>query len=238
MSNLGDLWRSADASGEDDSRGPDGASASKARGLGAHPLLRSMGGLHGIIETVLPGLIFVIVFALSINPWLAIYISASVSVVFTLWRLVRRQAPTQALVGLSGVVLSAVLAMMTGRAEDNFLVGIYTNAAYGTVFLISILVGWPIIGVVVNLAKSAGTTWRKNRHHFRVYTGVTALWVSMFAIRLIIELPLYFSGNIAALGIMKVALGLPLYVPVLAASWLIIRAMLRERAVTPPEDIS
>ena len=232
MSNLGELWRSA---GNNDPESKDSAEAS---GLRSHPLLKTMGGIHGIIETVLPGLIFVVVFGISLNPWLAIYISAGVSVAFTLWRLFRRQAPTQALVGLGGVVVSAILALMTGRAEDNFLVGIYTNAAYGTVFLISILVGWPIIGVVVNLAKSAGSSWRKNRHYFRVYTGVTALWVAMFAIRLIIELPLYFSGNIAALGIMKVALGLPLYVPVLAASWLIIRAMLRERALTAPEDIS
>lgn len=238
MSNLGDLWRSAGNSGGNAAGRPENSGDSNVRGLAAHPLMRSMGGIHGIIETVLPGLIFVVVLAVSLDPWLAIYISAGVSVLFTLWRLVRQQAPTQALVGLAGVVVSAVLAMMTGRAEDNFLVGIYTNAAYGAVFLISILAGWPIIGVVVNLAKSAGTTWRKNRHHFRVYTGVTALWVAMFAIRLIIELPLYFSGNIAALGIMKVALGLPLYVPVLAASWLIIRAMLRERALTPPEDIS
>jgi hypothetical protein len=197
-----------------------------------------MGGFHGIVETLLPGLIFVVVLAVTVNPWPAIYISAGVSIIFTLWRLVRRQAPTQALVGLAGVVVSAVLANMTGRAQDNFLIGIYTNAAYGSVFLLSIIFRWPLIGVVVNLAKSAGTSWRMNRHHFRVYMGVTALWVAMFALRLAVELPLYFSANIAALGIAKIALGLPLYVPVLAASWLIVRAMLRERALTPPEDIS
>lgn len=232
MSGLGDLWRNA---GDDDS---DKRSASDSTKMKDHPLYRAVGGILGIIETVLPGLIFVVFFALTRDPWLAIYVSAAASVLFTIWRLVRRQAPTQALVGLAGVILSAILAMVTGRAEDNFLIGLYTNAAYGTVFLVSILVGWPIIGVFVNLAKSAGTSWRKNRHHFRVYTGVTALWVAMFATRLIVEVPLYVSGNTEALGIAKVALGLPLYVPVLAASWLILRGMSRERALNPPEDIS
>lgn len=227
MSNLGDLWRDAGVA--------DGDTAS---GLRSHPLFRAMGGTLGIVETVLPGLIFVLVFALSGDPWFAIFLSAGASVLFTLWRLVRRQAPTQALVGLAGVILSAVLALMTGRAQDNFLIGIYTNAAYGAVFLVSILVGWPILGVFVNLAKSAGTSWRKDRHQFRVYMGVTALWVVMFATRLIVEVPLWASNNTQALGIAKVALGLPLYVPVLAASWLIIRGMARERARTPPEDIS
>jgi len=203
-----------------------------------HPLYRAMGGILGIVETVLPGLIFVAIFALARDAWVAIYVSAAASVLFTLWRLVRRQAPTQALVGLAGVILSAVLALATGRAQDNFLIGIYTNVAYGAVFLVSILVRWPLIGVFVNLAKSAGSSWRKDRHHFRVYTGVTALWVAMFATRLIVEVPLWAAGNTEALGIAKVALGLPLYVPVLAVSWLIIRGMSRERALTPPEDIS
>jgi hypothetical protein len=232
LSNLGDLWRNAGDEGRN------GQGSAGSQNFGNHPLLKAMGGVHGIVETVLPGLIFVLIFALSLDPWLAIYVSAGASVLFTTWRLIRRQAPTQALVGLGGVVVSAVLAVMTGRAEDNFLIGIVTNAVYGAVFLLSIIVRWPIIGVVVNVAKSAGTSWRKDRHHFRVYMGITALWVVMFATRLIVEVPLYLSGEIASLGIVKVALGLPLYVPVLAASWLIIRGMLRERALTPPEDIS
>lgn len=232
MSNLGDLWRNASGA---DSGEPGAETGGRITG---HPLFRAMGGALGIIETILPGLVFVLVLALTLDPWMAIYISAGVSIAFTLWRLIRRQAPTQALVGLAGVVLSAAFALWTGRAQDNFVIGIVTNAAYGTVFLVSILVGWPIIGVVVNLAKSAGSSWRKNRHHFRVYTGVTALWVAMFAIRLIVEVPLFLANNLQGMGIAKVALGLPLYVPVLAASWLIIRSMSRERALTPPEDIS
>ena len=232
MSNLGDLWRNASGAGSPE------PTAEAVQGIKGHPLFRAMGGILGIVETILPGLVFVLVLALWLDPWLAIYISAGVSIVFTLWRLIRRQAPTQALVGLAGVVLSAAFALFTGRAQDNFVIGIVTNAAYGTVFLLSILVGWPIIGVVVNLARSAGSSWRKNRHHFRVYTGVTALWVAMFAIRLIAEVPLFLANNLQGIGIAKVALGLPLYVPVLAASWLIIRSMSRERALTPPEDIS
>ncbi|MBK5238019.1 MAG: DUF3159 domain-containing protein [Actinomycetales bacterium] len=232
MSNLGDLWRNASGANSEE------LSSSGAGGVKNHPLFRAMGGILGIIETILPGLIFVVIFALTQDAWMSIYVSASSSVLFTLWRLIRRQAPAQALVGLASVVLSAVFAMTTGQAKDNFVLGIVTNAAYGAVFLLSILVGWPIIGVVVNLAKSTGTTWRKNRHHFRVYTGVTALWVAMFAIRLIVEVPLFVANNIQGMGIMKIALGLPLYVPVLAASWLIVRSLYRERALTPPEDIS
>lgn len=196
---------------------------------GKHPLWNAMGGALGIIETVLPGLLFVAVFTLTLDPWLAIWISVAISVMFTLYRLIRRQAATQALVGLLGVVISAVLALMSNKPEDNFVVGMVTNGVYGFVFLISILVGWPLIGVVIGLVRSEGTSWRQNRHHKRVYMGVTALWVGMFTLRLAIEFPLYLAGNIAGLATAKLMLGLPLYVPVLALTWLIVRSLYREK---------
>ncbi len=196
---------------------------------GKHPLWNAMGGSLGIVETVLPGLLFVAVFTFTLNPWLAIWISVGTSVLFTLYRLIRRQAATQALVGLAGVVLSAVLALMSNKPEDNFVVGMVTNGVYGLVFLISIVIGWPLIGVVVGLVRSEGTTWRQNRHHRRVYMGVTALWVGMFSLRLAIEVPLYVAGNVAGLATAKLILGLPLYVPVLALTWLIVRSLYREK---------
>lgn len=197
---------------------------------GKHPLWKAMGGALGVVETVFPGLLFVMVFTITQDPWLAIGLSVSASVLFTVFRLLRKQAATQALVGLVGVVLSAVLALMSNKPEDNFIVGMVTNSVYGTVFLISILVGWPIIGVVVGLVRNEGTSWRKNRHHKRVYMGVTALWLVMFVARVAIEYPLYLAGDIAALGTAKLVLGLPLYVPILALTWLIVRSLYRENS--------
>lgn len=197
---------------------------------GKHPLWNAMGGALGVIETVLPGLLFVAVFSFTLNPWLAIWVSVGVSVLFTLYRLIRKQAATQALVGLLVVVVSAVLALMSNKPEDNFVVGMATNGVYGIVFLVSIIVGWPVIGVVVGLVRSEGTSWRKNRHHKRVYLGVTALWVAMFSLRLAVEIPLYLAGNVAALATAKLILGLPLYVPILAATWLIVRSLYREKS--------
>jgi len=198
---------------------------------GKHPLWNAMGGALGIVETVLPGLLFVTVFTLTLNPWLAIGISVAASVLFTAYRLIRRQAATQALVGFLGVVISAILAIMSNKPEDNFVVGMVTNGVYGVVFLISILAGWPIIGIVVGLVRSEGSKWRKNRHHKRIYMGVTAMWVAMFALRLAVEYPLYLAGDIAGLGAAKLVLGLPLYVPVLALTWLIVRSLYREKSV-------
>lgn len=200
---------------------------------GAHPLMKAMGGALGITETIVPGLVFLIVYSSTGfpqgMPWLALWLSVAVAAGFTLWRLIRRQAVTQAIAGLISVGASAALAVWSNRPENNFLIGIFTNAGYGVAFLISVLVGWPLVGVVVGFARQEGTAWRAIRHQRRVYMGVTMMWVGMFALRLIVEVPLFLSGDVAALAATKLALGLPLYVPVLALSWLIIRSLYREK---------
>lgn len=197
-----------------------------------------MGGILGIVETIIPAALFILVFSVTSEAWTAVAVSAGISVLFTLYRLIRREAPTQALVGLASVIASAVLALFSQKPEDNFVIGMFTNGAYGLVFLISILVRWPLIGVVVNLVRGAGSSWRSQRHTFRVFTGVTLLWLGMFALRVAIEFPLYVAGNVGGLGIAKLVLGLPLYVPVLAATWLIVRSLYRESSRENHVDIS
>jgi hypothetical protein len=203
-----------------------------------HPMLRAMGGILGICETLIPGFVFIVTLGLTTDSWLAIAVSVAVSVGFTLYRLIRRQAPTQALVGLAGVVASAVLAVMSQKPEDNFVVGMITNAAYGTAFLLSVVLRWPLIGVAVNLIRGSGTQWRRDKHSMRVFTAVTLLWAALFAIRLAVEWPLYLAADIAGLGLAKVVLGLPLYVPLLAATWLIVRSLYREKTSKNSQDIS
>ena len=45
------------------------------------------------------------------------------------------------------------LALWTGRAEDNYVLGFYTNAAYAIGLLVSLLVRWPLVGLIV------GSSW-------------------------------------------------------------------------------
>lgn len=202
-----------------------------------HPLWKAMGGLLGVVETLLPGILFVLILGLTRNPWLSIWVSVGISVAFALYRIVRKQPVTQALVGLLGVVASALLATFSNRPEDNFVVGLITNAVYGGVFLVSVLIGWPVVGIAVGLFKGEGTSWRKNKHHFRVFQAVTLVWVAMFALRIIVEYPLYLQGNVEALSLAKLLLGLPLYVPVLAITWLVIRSLYREKTPAQTSEI-
>src|SRR5690606_28470339 len=87
---------------------------------------------------------------------------------FIVARVVMRQPWTSSVVGVVLLGVSAGLALLTGRPEDNFLVGFYTNGAYLLAFIISLAVRWPLIGVIAGLISGGGTSWRADPAKFRV----------------------------------------------------------------------
>jgi hypothetical protein len=213
------------------------AAAAKKAGIGqlaqggaptGHALLGALGGIRGLAETIIPGLVFLVLYTFTVNVPLAVGASVAVAVVFTIVRLVGRTPVTQAMAGLIGVGASAILALITGRGEDNFLLGIWTNAAYGGALLISVVVGWPLIGLAVGYLTGDGLAWRKNKGRYRAMQALTLGWFLLFAARLAVQVPLYLAHTPAAteaLAITKLLMGVPLYAPLLLVSWFIVRAV-------------
>ena len=46
-----------------------------------------------------------------------------------------------------------------------------------------------------------------------------------FFARLAVQLPLYLAGDVTALGTLKLIMGLPLFAPLIAVTWLVVRAL-------------
>jgi hypothetical protein len=191
----------------------------------AGALLAAIGGVRGIIESILPGFVFVLVFAITGEVAPSVLIPAALAVVFVVIRLVTRTPVAPALVGLVGIALSAGLALFSGRAEENFVLGFFLNGGYVLVLLVSLLVRWPLIGIIVGLLRGEGSGWRSDRAKFRVATITTVLWTGMFALRLAVQLPLYYTEQAQLLGATKLIMGLPLYAAVLWVTWLLVRAV-------------
>lgn len=206
------------------------ANLTAADTLNGATLLAAMGGIRGILEAVLPGLLFLVVFTITQQLVPAIIAAGAVGVVFTIARLAQRQSMTQALAGLIGIALSAGLALLNDKPEDYYVIGFWTNGAYLVALAGSVLAGWPLIGVVVGLLTGEGTSWRRSRALRRIYSGITIVWAAMFAARLAVQLPLYFSGNVEALGTLRLLMGVPLYAPVLVLTWLVVSAVRRRSA--------
>jgi hypothetical protein len=190
-------------------------------------LLASMGGWLGLAEGVLPSLVFLVVFELTTALVPAVLASLALSALFLVWRLVRRQSVTAAIGGAVGVGLSAVLALVTAESRNFFALGLLTNAAYGGVLAVSVLVRWPLIGVAAAFLLGDQGTWRRDPVKRRLGTWLTLLWVALFAVRLVVELPFYLAGRTEELGIARLLLGVPLYAPVLVVTVLAVQAVYR-----------
>ncbi|MGX5694680.1 DUF3159 domain-containing protein [Agromyces soli] len=202
--------------------------------LSARDLLGAIGGVRGILEALLPGLVFLVTYS-SLTSFAhfdpqaalvpALVASVGLALVFTVLRLVAKSQPTQAIAGLVGVLASAGLSLWTGRAEDNYVLGFWTNAAYALGLTISLLVRWPLIGLIVGFLMNDGVAWRADRRKYRAAQFLTLVWIGMFVARLAVQLPFYFAGNVEALGATRLLMGVPLYALLLVFSWLVVRAV-------------
>ncbi len=201
-----------------------GLDPAENKGTG-HVVWAAMGGWRGILESVLPSLAFVVLFTVTQHLVLSLGVSVGIAAIFTAVRLLQRQAVGAALGGLIAAAAAAALALWTGRAEDNFLWGFVTNGLYGSAFLISALVGWPLIGLAVGFLMGEGVAWRGDRRKRRVFFWLSIAWAALFAARLLVQLPLYFAGDVTALGTLKLVMGLPLFAPLVAVTWLAVRAL-------------
>jgi hypothetical protein len=193
-------------------------------------LLAGIGGWLGVVESITPSLAFVVSFSLTKNIVLAVVIAGSLAVAFIALQLLKRKPITNAIAGAVGIAISAYLPLREGgQPADYFVQGFFTNAIYLVVLGVSVLLRWPIIGVLVGLLNGSGSKWRKDKSQLRRFSVVTALWMGLFGARLAVQLPLYFAGQTEALGIARIAMGVPLYAFCIWISWLLLKGVLTTR---------
>lgn len=191
----------------------------------ASSLLKAIGGIRGLTESILPGLGFLVVYTITHELVLSVLAPVAVALCFVAIRLITRTPASLAFAGLFGVGVSAVLALMTGRTEDNFLPGLIINVCSVIVLLTSIAIKWPFIGVIVGFLANEGTSWRQNLQKRRVLALATWLWVGMFSARLLVQGPLYLTSQTEWLAAMKLIMGVPLYAAMVWVTWLLVRTV-------------
>jgi hypothetical protein len=150
-------------------------------------------------------------------------VALALSAVLGVFRLLRREKLQSAVTGVIGVLICYLLVRSTGKAEDFYLPGLFINAGYGAVYLITNLAGWPIIGLVLGPLLGEDMHWRKVPERKRAYQRAGWLWVGLFLLRIAVQLPLYLAGYINALGIARLVMGYPLFIAVAWGTWVIIK---------------
>jgi hypothetical protein len=122
-------------------------------------LLEQMGGISGLVYSSVPVLVFILVNAIfGLMP--AIWGSVGVAVAITVLRIVRKEGLQPAVSGFFGVAIAAFIAYRTGSAKGFFLFGIWASLIYGSLFLVSVLVRWPLVGVIWTFLNGHGMLWR------------------------------------------------------------------------------
>lgn len=184
----------------------------------------AVGGVRGLIESLLPGFLFLVVFTITQEVAPSVLVPLAIAVVFVLVRALTRTPVAPAIIGLVGIALSAGLALFTGRAEENFVLGFVINSVWLVALLISLIVRRPLLGVITSLL-TGDKEWRSDPAKRSVLTLTTWLWVGLFTLRLGVQLPFYLAENVTALAASRLIMGLPLYAAVLWVTWLMIRAV-------------
>lgn len=195
----------------------------------------AVGGPRGLAEAVVPGIAFVAAYTLTSDVRLSVLVALACAAAAVVARLVARLPLAPAVSGAVGVGICALTALRTGDAADFYSFGLLINLAYAVVLAVSTARwprmgpfpagAWPAVGLVVGAARGEGLAWRGDAAVVRVHRRLTWLWVGLFATRLVVEVPLYEAGAVAALGVARLVLGLPLFAVAVWLTWRVVRRL-------------
>lgn len=201
-------------------------------------LLEQMGGVTGLAYSAVPIVVFVVVNAVTgLMPaiWAAVGVALAIAVV----RVVRREPLQPAISGLLGVVVCSFIAYRSGDAKGFFLLGIWTSLVYGAVFLVSVVVRWPLVGAAWSALNGTGFEWRRHRRAMRGYDLATLAWVVVFAAKFVVQQWLYASDQTGWLAVARIAMGYPLTgLALLVTVWAIRRATKVAEEVEAARDVA
>ncbi|MBB4702707.1 DUF3159 domain-containing protein [Sphaerisporangium siamense] len=187
-------------------------------------LAKALGGVRGIIEAAVPTVAFTITWITSEQLKLSLIVGIGAAVLLLVVRLAQRSTVQFVLNSLIGIGVGAFFASKSGEAKDVFLPGIWYNAAYAVAMTFSVVVRWPVVGFLIGSVTGDPTGWRRDPGVVRLCSRLTWLLILPCVLRVVVQLPLYYADQVAALGVAKVALGWPLQVAGLAAMvWVLAR---------------
>lgn len=202
-------------------------------------LTTALGGRRGMFEAAVPTIAFTVLWLTTRELRLALAISVAAAVALLVLRLVQRssvQFVVNALFGIGiGWVFVTISASRGGSKDEQalayFLPGILYNSGYFVLMAFTCLIGWPLVGFMVGSVTGDPTAWHGDKQVVRLCAQLTWLLALPCLLRAGVQGPIWLAGNsgamdvdgaIAALGVLKIALGWPLQLATLAAMlWLL-----------------
>lgn len=151
-----------------------------------------------------PPIVFVVTYAVSGSDlgW-AIGAALIVGVILAIWRLARGERPVRVVGALFVVALGALIAAYTGSAVAYFWPLVLANVVSALAFAVSILIRWPLLGVIVGPIAGTRMRWRTDPDLLRAYSRASWLWVGLNLIRAAVQVPLIKGEQLWALAAVR-----------------------------------
>jgi hypothetical protein len=194
-------------------------------------LQQALFSTQGVIDTLVGPLVFLALYRASgLNT--AVAGAGGVALAVLGWRMARGQPATTAGYGVAGVFFGALLAKATGSGDGFFLPKVASNAFYGTAFLVSAVIGRPLVGIVWALFHGQSPAWGWRPQVRRVFAALTLLWAAGYYLRAVVYVVLIADDEdrTGALTGVSVGLGLPLTGALLATTIVVARRALGPEA--------
>lgn len=190
--------------------------------MSAGGVLAAIGGWRGVVESLLPATLYLVGYAITRDARTSVIAPVAVVAIAALWRLVKREPLTAILSGALGVGVCVAAVLWTGEGTSYFVPGFFISGSWFIALAISLVVGWPLIGVFLGVFRGSLTYWRKIVPLRRAAQLTTVVWVMLFGARLAVQLPLYFAGSTEALGIARLLMGVPLFALGVVFTWFVL----------------
>jgi hypothetical protein len=201
--------------------GRSGEPTAEARAVTEAALFEAFGGVRGMVETTVPGLIFVAIYTVNKDIKSSAIAALALSVVMGAARLAQRDTLKHAFSGVFGVAFGAVFAMMSGNAKNFYLPGMLYTLGLAIAYLVSAAVKFPLLGLILGPVFKENLSWRKrNPGRLHAYTKASWAWGLILLGKSAILFPLYWWGDATQLGWVKVALGIPPFLLSVYLTWI------------------
>ncbi|CAD5935580.1 DUF3159 domain-containing protein [Streptomyces cyaneofuscatus] len=195
-------------------------------------LFEAFGGVRGMVETVLPGLLFVTIFTINKDLHISAIAALAVSLALVAVRLIRRDTVKHAFSGVFGVAFGVVFAMMTGNAKDFYLPGMLYTLGLAVAYLGTAAAGVPLIGLILGPVFKENLSWRtRNPGRKKAYTKASYAWGLILLTKCAILFPLYWWADTTQFGWVLIALKIPPFLLAVYLTWVFLAK------APPPIDV-
>ncbi|WP_243741239.1 DUF3159 domain-containing protein [Streptomyces sp. 8K308] len=183
----------------------------------------AFGGVRGMVETTVPGLVFVLSYTINRSINISAIAALSISALLAVSRLIQRDTLKHALSGVFGVAFGAVFAMISGDARNFYLPGMLYTLGLGVAYVVTALAGVPLLGLILGPVFRENLSWRtRNPGRKRAYVRASYVWGGILLAKSAITFPIYFWGDATQLGWLRVALGIPPFLVAVYFTWIIL----------------